>query len=393
VGTDVGILCTDPLAETEYCLGTTQVRSTDMNCDGTVTNTDFLYLVAVIMTAVGWPGTADHDGDGQLNFCDDDSDGDGDPDVSDCAVLDETVSTIAAEACNGLDDNCNGKVDEWLGTVSCGLGACQHSEPACVDGQENPCDPMLGASPEKCNGVDDDCNGKVDDGPGDVLCAEFAAAPHLVEVDCFAGKCLATVCAPGYFDTNGDPADGCECSQDAPNTKNGTCQTAVDLGTLTDSPSTILGVKSNEPTGDGDWYRFTAKDVTETNTDTFHLRVRFLDNPAATYVLDLHYAACDAAHRICSEVTEADWMTDFSVPGNKAAAPAILGPWAAGGGESSCRPDANHTLTPGDFSDDTTDSSHQCTDNSATFYLRVYVAPGKKVTCLPYKIEISNGVK
>jgi hypothetical protein len=393
VGKDIGILCNDPAAKTDYCRGTTQVRSLDMNCDGTVGNADLIYLVAVIMGAVGWPGTADHDGDGQLNFCDSDSDGDGDPDATDCEVLDETVSTIASETCNGLDDNCNGKVDEWLGTVSCGVGECAHSEPACVDGTPTQCNPLAGAAEETCNGVDDDCDGKVDDGPGDLLCMEFSAAPHVLGVDCFSGDCLTTLCETGYFDTNGSPVDGCECSQDAPNVQNGTCQTAVSLGTLTDFPSAVFGVASNEPTGDGDWYRFDAKDVAQAGTDTFHVRVKFLDNPGGTYVIDLHYASCDADHRICSEAAEADWATDFIAPGNKTAPPAIPGPWAVGGGESDCRSDPDHTLTPTDFSDDTSDTTHQCTDNSATFYLRVYVAPGKKVTCLPYKIEISNGIK
>ena len=66
------------------------------------------------------------------------------------------------ETCNGLDDDCDAQVDEELGTEHCGTGACEHDAPRCVSGKLLPCDPLEGAGPEICNGLDDDCDGHTD---------------------------------------------------------------------------------------------------------------------------------------------------------------------------------------------------------------------------------------
>ncbi len=67
------------------------------------------------------------------------------------------------EACDGKDNDCDGKTDEDLGSTTCGLGPCTHTVANCVGGVEQVCDPLLGATPEKCNGKDDDCDGKADE--------------------------------------------------------------------------------------------------------------------------------------------------------------------------------------------------------------------------------------
>lgn len=84
-------LCADPEADDQLCLGTVDRLSADLNCDGSFTNVDLLFLVALILEKVGGPATADVDEDGQLNFCDSDSDGDDVPDAGDCAALDAQV--------------------------------------------------------------------------------------------------------------------------------------------------------------------------------------------------------------------------------------------------------------------------------------------------------------
>ena len=66
------------------------------------------------------------------------------------------------EECNGLDDDCNGAADE-LGTSECGLGECLHTEANCIDGKQNTCDPYAGKADESCDGLDNDCNGVSDD--------------------------------------------------------------------------------------------------------------------------------------------------------------------------------------------------------------------------------------
>ena len=84
----------------------------------------------------------------------------------------KTICTLVCpvapqESCNGVDDDCDGAVDEEQGETECGLVPCLHTEPNCIAGQPNVCDPFLGAIPEMCDGVDNDCNGLADDGnPG-----------------------------------------------------------------------------------------------------------------------------------------------------------------------------------------------------------------------------------
>jgi hypothetical protein len=393
VGKDVGIMCDNPLENSEACFGTTQVQSADLNCDGTIGNVDIIFLVALVMNAVGGPGTADHDNDGRLNYCDEDSDNDSDPDAIDCAPLDESIFSGAPELCNGLDENCNGKIDEYLGEVSCGTGLCVHNEPACVNGIEGQCDPMAGAMDESCNGIDDDCDGKVDNGSDDFLCNEFLGAPHSGSVACLNGDCAITMCQAGWFDINSEPDDGCECLEVGLELGNGTCQSALGLGAITDVPAGQIFGASNSPAGTGDWYSFTAHDIDEGTAESFHVNVSFLDNPAETFVFDLYYGECGGENLICSAATLIDWSTDFTLAGPKDVLQGVPGPWVSGGGENNCRTDANHSLTPNDFSDDTSTNSHLCSDNTSVFYLRVYAAAGKKPTCVPYKLEISNGLK
>jgi len=393
VGKDEGIVCIDPEADNEYCLGTVHRRSADMNCDGSLGTEDFIFLVAVIMESPGGTNTPDIDADGQLNYCDPDMDGDGDPNDTDCDPLDPLVSANGLESCNGIDDDCDNDIDEDLPPVTCGVSICEHSEPSCIDGVPVECDPYLGAELEECNGLDDNCSGKIDDGADPDLCSDHLATPHLKSVVCLSGKCVASQCDPGWHDLNSDASDGCECTDDKIEKSNKGCSFSKDLGDLSDAGAgSIVDISGNEPEGNGDWFRFFALDVAENNTDSFHVHVKFLDNPDDSYAFDMYWGGCADNEQICAAATVADWHTDFSNPGAKQACPPIPGPGVAGGGESNCRPDANHSVTPGNFGDDTDGNSHQCKDNSQQFLLRVYIAPGKKPTCASYKLEISNGV-
>ncbi len=393
LGTDAGVICADPAADDDTCLGLVPKHRVDLNCDGQLTNTDFLYHVAVLMGALGGPGSADHDGDSQLNFCDADSDGDGDLDAVDCAVLDATVGPSQPEICNGADENCNDKIDEYLGTISCGVSICEHSEPSCVDGVPGICDPFLGAQGETCNGVDDDCNGKIDDETDAVLCEGILLPPNGVMVGCKEGECSLTACLPGWVDTNGVLEDGCECDEDPQEITNGTCAGATQLGTYGDSGDGSLTLAvGNEPMGNGDWFRFTAQDIDEGTTDSFHVRIRFASNPDDAFVFDVHWGSCQQAMRICTGSDDMEWYTDFSNPAATATAPSPPGPGAAGGGEAACAYDADHKYTPTIYTDDTSPTSHQCKNNSAEFFVRVYRLPGAKAPCGSYKLEITNGV-
>ena len=187
------------------------------------------------------PQQEDKDEDGNGDPCDEDSDGDGDPDVTDCAPEDPYVSTQAAEECDGLDNNCNGSVDEGfldtdsdglkdcvdpdddndgdldvedcgqtnpaihhgapetcnnidddcdtkiddeLGELACGKGECFHSIPFCINGTPQECDPLKGAVPETCDGLDNDCDGQTDEEQGWTSCGKgicFHLAPDCVD--------------------------------------------------------------------------------------------------------------------------------------------------------------------------------------------------------------------
>ena len=57
----------------------------------------------------------DSDRDGWHDALDSDDDNDGDQDTSDCSPLDSSISHLAVELCNGVDDDCDGNTDfRWM---------------------------------------------------------------------------------------------------------------------------------------------------------------------------------------------------------------------------------------------------------------------------------------
>ena len=74
----------------------------------------------------------------------------------------DPLDGAGTETCNGLDDDCDGQIDEALGFTTCGVGECLHTVANCVDGDPQTCDPLEGATPEWCDGVDNDCDGSAD---------------------------------------------------------------------------------------------------------------------------------------------------------------------------------------------------------------------------------------
>ena len=115
-------------------------------------------------------GNPDTDLDGFKDCVDEDDDGDGDPDLTDCESLNPAIHGAAEELCNGTDDNCNQQADEGFGVLTCGAGQCLHSVEECKDGALQFCNPYEGAGPEVCDGTDNDCDGLVDEDQADVTC-------------------------------------------------------------------------------------------------------------------------------------------------------------------------------------------------------------------------------
>ncbi len=219
VGTGDASVCGDPGADDADCLGLTPKRVADLNCDGLVNNVDLQFLVAVVMMKAGGPGTADVDGDGRLNFCDDDSDDDGAPDATDCALLDPAVHTTANEVCDGIDNDCDDATDEDPAVL------CDDGDPCTADG----CGGAEGCAGTPLTGAlcDDALADTTDDACLDGLCVGLpdpdsdGIANSGYPLTCAGGltegcndNCPADA-NPDQADGNGDGAgDACTCYPD-----------------------------------------------------------------------------------------------------------------------------------------------------------------------------------
>jgi hypothetical protein len=331
----------------------------------------------------------------------------------DCADNAWSANPKGLEVCgDGLDNDCDGSqndedaaacVNFYADADGDGYGNPVDSKCLCsgfgkyTTKQLADCNDMVpsvnpGAG-EICNNADDNCNALIDDGENAKLCAQSQGMPHVMEVICVSGKCIASGCHPGFHDANQDASDGCECADDPLEEQTSGCSVAYDLGNLSDGGAgTKMTIQANDPMGKADFFRFYAKDNAETGTDSFHVRVRFLKNPGASFVFDLYWGACGGANQICGEATDAEWYTDFTNPAAKMPWPDVPGPSAMGGGESVCRNDSDHEITPTTYEDDTDGQSHRCKDNSQQYFIKVYLANGKKPTCENYEIEVTNGV-
>ncbi len=111
----------------------------------------------------------DTDADGDPDCTDPDDDEDGDPDVTDCAPLDPSVFTGAAEACDGMDSDCDGSlVDDFDDTDNDGDPDCTDpDDDDDGDPDDTDCDDLEPAiftgATEACDAVDQDCDGSLVD--------------------------------------------------------------------------------------------------------------------------------------------------------------------------------------------------------------------------------------
>ncbi len=138
---------------------------------------------------------------------------------TDCNDAAPTANPLAAESCDGLDNNCDGDIDEYLTRpTTCGVGACtgNSGQETCTAGVwgGDTCDSLAGATAETCDNLDNNCDGTIDE--------------NLTQVSsCGVGECGATgikTCSAGTWGNDtcvaGSPtAESCD---DLDNNCNGT---------------------------------------------------------------------------------------------------------------------------------------------------------------------------
>lgn len=315
----------------------------------------------------------------------------------DCDDHDLSVSPLAVEVCDKVDNDCDGVVDEE-GAGSCtpffkdidgdGFGVTQTGKCLCdpvadyTATQPNDCDETSSAinpsAVEVCNGLDDNCNQETDEGATDVLCPPV---PNGSTICVGADGCELDACFEGWSDADGDLSNGCECGagnlelEGMPGT---VCQDPHFLGVVIDTgeeASFSDNVVSNDPNGtpDEDWYSFQAIDSPDPGgCDSFSVQVKFEHNPGGQFVLDIYKSTCAGADNICSGVTHYTESVNFFDE--------------TGGvplGECPC--------AVGETDDVTAPGVQRCTDQTDTYYVRVYRKPGFETTCESYTLRASNG--
>lgn len=165
--------------------GQAEPTSQDQDGDGVVDYNDDCIDIPEdldgLLDADGCP-ELDADGDGISDPADECPTEDSGGDPSGCPA--DCVATGPTELCNGVDDNCDGEIDEGFqlgqACVSDVNGCIQLGTYSCTQLGTSECavpPPVIAA--EVCNGVDDDCDGMIDEG---TLNACGLCGPDLEEI-------------------------------------------------------------------------------------------------------------------------------------------------------------------------------------------------------------------
>jgi hypothetical protein len=140
----------------------------------------------------------------------------------DCDDTSPSLSRLATEICDLVDNDCDHAIDEHVQLQSwpdldgdgfgdetatpdvvCLVPSSRANEGRDCDDTERRVHPF---QTEECNAVDDDCDGHVDEATT-AACNDPSTGTH---GECIAGRCIVTSCDGNRYDCNGTDADGCE---------------------------------------------------------------------------------------------------------------------------------------------------------------------------------------
>lgn len=266
-------------------------------------------------------------------------------------------------ACAPQGNSCFAGTCSCNGAAACGAGFGCCEGLGCVDITSNP--EHCGACGNACDpGVEclsGTCGGSCETGCPDV--------PH-GDTACAGTTCAISSCDEGWADVDGVVGNGCECEV-PPEAEGGeTCETAIDLGSVSDTASgeTLTARGAIIPADDADWYTFLGADLPETDCDNFYVDVRFSSNPGDQFAFEVYAGDCSTS--ICAGDVLFTYYTDYN--------DATSGPEVRG--ECPC----TATNTP---------ALNMCHDSSKRFYIKVRRASGTHGgTCEGYELAITNGV-
>jgi MYXO-CTERM domain-containing protein len=127
--------------------------------------------------------------------------------------LNDIVTQIQSEVCDGIDNDCNGLVDDGL-TKACGGQSCGGAgTQTCVNGTWGMCNVQL--DPEVCDGKDNDCDGIVDAVPCHTACGDGLrhCVNGQISQTCDVANLPKEICNGRDDNCDGQVDEGCDCSE------------------------------------------------------------------------------------------------------------------------------------------------------------------------------------